>query len=742
MILIIWVALITLSLAGLALFVFLRNTKSASNTSFAIFAFTLSIWVMANFVGANFKAQSFAVPATYVDFFLGPILVYTLWNFTASQLALALPSRAPHLIFRRTLQVLAAAASLTVASGIAITATQSRGELAIHYSGWYVPYTIVVVLLAIISVWNLIVAEHSARGALRAQMLIMLWGMAVGALALLVANILVPEFTNSESVNLAVGNISYIGLVFFITLTAYAIVKHRLFDVRLVVARSAAYVLVLGVLVGLFAAVSLLVATVVPGGRPISFSERAIYTLLVIVAALAFPSLKRFFDRLTNGIFYQDAYDSQEVFNRLNKVLVSTIDLSQMLNGALSAINTAMKAEYCMVVLMEEDNKTLVHTVGSPSKKVNMLDMKSAHAKLSASKKYPDVIVTDELEADSHGLKRMLGKNDIAIVARLGTQDHTRELGHLILGYKKSGNPYTALDVSVIETISNELVIAVQNALRFQEIEEFNKTLQQKIDEKTRSLQHANDKLRKMDQTKDDFISMASHQLRTPLTSVKGYVSMVLDGDVGALNRKQRDYLNQVFVSSQRMSYLISDLLNVSRLRTGKFIIDRNPCNLANVIHEEVSQLVETAKARELELIYHQPEHFPTLMLDEMKMRQVIMNFIDNAIYYTPSGGSITVTLTESSHSIEFTVTDTGIGVPRAEQHHLFSKFFRAQNARVARPDGTGLGLFMAKKVVTAQGGAIIFKSREGKGSTFGFTMPKTVVGMKDTGPKKIILHS
>lgn len=742
MILIIWVALITLSLAGLALFVFLRNTKSESNTGFAIFAFTLSIWLLANFIGANFKMHAFAVPATYVDFFLGPILVYALWNFTASQLKLALPSRTPRLFFRRTLQFSAGLASIAVASGQVMSASQSTAELTVQYSSLHVPYTVIVVFLAVVSVWNLIVAEHSARGALRAQMLIMLWGMAVGALALLAANILIPEFTNSESVNLAAGNISYIGLVFFITLTAYAIVKHRLFDVRLVVARSAAYVLVLGVLVGLFAVASLLVATVVPGGRPISFNERAIYTLLVIVAALAFPSLKRFFDRLTNGIFYQDAYDSQDLFNKLNKTLVSTIDLTQMLDGALVAVNSALKAEYCMAVLIEDGGRPLIHTVGAQNKKVSMLDMKTAHAKLMATKKYPNVIVTDELEADSHGLKRMLSKNDIAIVARLGTQDHTRELGHLILGYKKSGNPYTALDVSVVETVSNELVIAIQNALRFQEIEEFNKTLQQKVDDKTRSLQHANDKLRKMDQTKDDFISMASHQLRTPLTSVKGYVSMVLDGDVGALNRKQRDYLNQVFVSSQRMSYLISDLLNVSRLRTGKFIIDRNPCNLANVIHEEVTQLVETAKARDLNLIYHQPEHFPMLMLDEMKMRQVIMNFIDNAIYYTPSGGSITVTLADNEHSIEFTVTDTGIGVPRSEQHHLFSKFFRAQNARVARPDGTGLGLFMAKKVVTAQGGAIIFKSREGKGSTFGFTMPKTAVSMSEAGPKKIILHS
>ena len=113
-------------------------------------------------------------------------------------------------------------------------------------------------------------------------------------------------------------------------------------------------------------------------------------------------------------------------------------------------------------------------------------------------------------------------------------------------------------------------------------------------------------------------------------------------------------------------------------------------------------------------------------MLDETKTRQVIMNFVDNAIYYTPSGGRIKVVLSETPASIEFRVIDTGIGVPKSEQPHLFTKFYRAGNARKARPDGTGLGLFMAKKVVTAEGGAIIFDTREGKGSTFGFMFPKT----------------
>src|SRR5690606_3623653 len=131
------------------------------------------------------------------------------------------------------------------------------------------------------------------------------------------------------------------------------------------------------------------------------------------------------------------------------------------------------------------------------------------------------------------------------------------------LGPKKNGEIYNKTDAHVLVAIANALVLAVQNALRFEEISQFNIKLEERIDERTRELRSANARLRKLDHTKDDFISMASHQLRTPLTSVKGYVSMVLDGDAGQVSESQRKLLMQAFISSQRMVGLISDLLNV-----------------------------------------------------------------------------------------------------------------------------------------------------------------------------------
>jgi signal transduction histidine kinase len=190
--------------------------------------------------------------------------------------------------------------------------------------------------------------------------------------------------------------------------------------------------------------------------------------------------------------------------------------------------------------------------------------------------------------------------------------------------------------------------------------------------------------------------------------------------------------LGQAFFSSQRMVFLIADLLNVSRLKTGKFVIVPNKTNLADVVQQEIGQLKETAATRGLTLTYSKPKNFPDLMLDETKTRQIIMNFVDNAIYYTPDHGKIEVRLTETPTTVELRVIDNGLGVPKADQPHLFTKFYRGGNARKARPDGTGLGLFMAKKVIIAQGGALIFESQEGKGSTFGFVFSKSKLAVPE----------
>jgi len=525
--------------------------------------------------------------------------------------------------------------------------------------------------------------------------------------------------------------IGYLAPSYFVIATTYSLLRQQLFDIRAAVARATTYILILSTVVLAYGVMIFGVSGVFFDSASVPFVLKIVYLISGIVLAFTFQPLKRFFDIYTNKIFYRDSYDTQHFLEELNKILVSTIDLKILVQKTIETIAINLKPEFT-VFFLSDTPYVPQRFIGNTSNLFTDEEFRQVVKQVSAL--HEKIVVTDTLTEDSKNatLYNALQTRNIAIVSRLVSDSKSRaeSSGYILIGIKKSGNPYSRQDIGTVEIITNQLVIAIQNALHFEEIQNFNVTLQAKVEEATRKLRRANEKLKALDETKDDFISMASHQLRTPLTSIKGYISMVLEGDAGKLAPTQREMLGQAFFSSQRMVYLISDLLNVSRLKTGKFVIERNQINLATMVDQELKQLKETAASRHLTLNFEKPADFPDLMLDETKTRQVIMNFVDNAIYYTPAGGHINVKLIDNPNNIELRVEDDGIGVARSDQPHMFTKFYRAGNARKARPDGTGLGLFMAKKVIIAEEGSLIFESTEGKGSTFGFVFYKSKAGV------------
>lgn len=507
------------------------------------------------------------------------------------------------------------------------------------------------------------------------------------------------------------------GAVALVAAVAYSIVKYSLFDVRLVIVRSLGYLLSIVTLALVYFLLAYTVSVLFFKDNTTSgISVNPFNIALSLVLAFAFQPIKRLFDRLTNFLFYRDVYDVEEFFARLTKRLSIITNLDVLLRYSSSEIASTLKASFGAFYI-HQIQKTSLYVSTNDSKAIPDKDVHTLDEYVGSSRK--EIIITSSL--DDKKLKRMLNSYHIALTLPI-TKDSI-VTGYLFLGEHLSSE-YTTRDIKALLTIADELVIAIQNALSVQEIRELNDNLQHRVDVATKELRASNAMLRRLDKSKDDFISMASHQLRTPLTSIKGYISMVRDGDVGKITKTQDELLGEAFTSSERMVHLINDFLNVSRLQTGKFLIDKHPVDLAKVVQQELESLTTNAQSRKLSFTYRMPKKFPMLNLDEDKMRQVIMNFSDNAIYYSTEGTKIKVRLAVEGKNVVFTVTDTGIGVPRAEQSQLFNKFYRASNARKQRPDGTGVGLYLAKKVVDAHDGKIIFESVEGKGSTFGFKLP------------------
>ncbi|MDX1766101.1 MAG: ATP-binding protein, partial [Candidatus Saccharimonadales bacterium] len=488
----------------------------------------------------------------------------------------------------------------------------------------------------------------------------------------------------------------------------YAMVSQKLFDIRLLIARTIAYIVLIG-FVGLLSAIALFAGSqLLLDDDAFSAPQQLVAILIALVLSLLFQPIRRGIDRFTKRFFYRDAYDSAEVLNNLSSTLATEIELFTIVKDSSNLLSESLKPTHLRFVVFNEEVVFYDYgTSKAPNKKVNKSNFSEIDEQLLI-KEQQDTKVSE-----------LFDKYDADAVLKLETNESF--VGVILIGPKLSGDAYTQQDIELMKIVDKELSIAIQNSLFFEQIQKFNITLQRKIKQATTRLEHSNQKLKDLDEAKDEFISMASHQLRTPLTSIKGYVSMVMDGDAGKVNKQQKKLLAEAFASSQRMVYLIADLLNVSRLKTGKFIIEPTEVDLSQIVQDEVGQLEPTAQQRNLKLSYTKPRRFPKTMLDETKIRQVVMNFVDNAIYYTPAGGKIDVSVKATKKYIEFVVKDNGIGIPKDIQAKLFTKFYRAPNAMKARPDGTGLGLFMAKKVVIAQGGSIIFSSEEGKGSIFGF---------------------
>lgn len=703
-----------LSTAGIIIIgtlVLFRRQKKVF-TWFGYFCFSIAFWLIAQyFVGQS----SYIYIWLGLSFLFSEVVVATLMNF-----AFLYPSKnkVNSKVFVFSVLPLLVCGPFSFSALMYSRHSVDASFSVDHLGAMYVPQTIVVVLYLILSLLILFIRMLHISAKEKMQMRILIVAFMIPLVTITLTGLL---FVNSHDLEF----IRPFSLLCMVALITYAMVYRGLFDIRFFVARAATYLVTLGFLAFIYGFIVLGVARVLLD-IPISTTSQLILAAMMGGIAYSFEKIHKRFDTATNKFFYRDAYSTEDFLASFNDILVSSYDVSVVTQKVSNLINEYVRPTWIVFGLTKTDTSNEYRIVTKTNIDTSSINLDSL--KIIASEARHTVLIQEGDESVPQKAKQDLAKFDIAAFITLNPKNLGTNFGFIALGYKKSGNQYNKSDRKVFEVMANELSIALQNALHYEEIQQFNETLQQKVEDATAKLRVTNEKLRKMDETKDEFISMASHQLRTPLTSVKGYVSMVLDGDVGPINDQQRELLNQSFMSSQRMANLISDLLNLSRINTGKFVIEPAPVDLRNIVEAELAQLREMAEGKDITLVYEPPETYPVAMLDDGKMHQVVMNLIDNAIYYTPAGGVVTVLVEETPTSLEFRVVDSGIGVPREAQRHLFGKMFRAANAKRARPDGTGLGLFMVKKVIISQGGAIIFDSVEGKGSTFGFYFPKKTV--------------
>jgi len=301
---------------------------------------------------------------------------------------------------------------------------------------------------------------------------------------------------------------------------------------------------------------------------------------------------------------------------------------------------------------------------------------------------------------------------------------HQRVLGYL--GADRGHQRCTQEDLDLLLTIASHVAVAIDNARNYQDVEKLAQTLEERVAERTQDLQSANERLQELDKLKSSFVSIVSHELRTPMTSIKGLVENMLDGLTGTLNDRQSFYLGRVKYNIERLTRMINDLLDLSRIEAGRMDLHQSAVNIGSLAKEVVETLQPLAEERSLNLEAHISPTIGFIQGDRDKLIQIFTNLINNALKFTEPPGAVTVEVQQREDgTVQTCVIDTGCGIPLEEQQTIFERFYRGQSSEM-KNRGAGLGLAITKSLVELHGGSIFVESIPGKGSHFCVILPVT----------------
>jgi len=690
------------------------NPNKLTNKLFFFFSLSLALWEFFSFseswTAGGYQLMIFM---TRLDFFLAPVVVLlaALFVFSFSLRYKLMKTMIGTLIFPTLLVSI-----LSFFDAIFKDAVVNDGQVIFqpgpafwYYAGLLLAYTLV-------GLASLILKYPHASDLKKKQIGYIIFGFSFSSIAIVSINLFLQNALSNQWFRIC--NLS---LPLILSFSMFqAIVLYNLMNIRLIMRRSLVYFLVI-------------ISILIPAGIWLYFLKMIVPDYLIvaslIILALSLVSvskLKKEYYYLANKYFFSSLYDVREIIYNLNKALHSSLDTKQICRAVAVILSGAFHPQAIATVVYDQEKEkwAILHNEHFRLKKEKEMVFDYEILTGLFRKNRPLLIRTLEqkLAASPGPLLKYLKKLKVEIIVPIKTKN--RLIGLLLLGAKEARDNYTINDLKVLMTVSTEIGLAMENVLLYQKEKKFNYKLRGEINKATRQLQNQNQELQRLDMAKDEFVSVVSHQLRTPLTGIRWFTGLLLDNKKKNLSAEQLDFLNQIDTSNKKMIQLVNDLLDVSHIETGyKFKIVRKEFPLLPLIQEILKENVLLIKTKELKIINRLPQDLK-INADRDKIKQVWQNLISNATAYSPSGKKIILAVKTENQQHIFSVQDEGIGVPKSQQARMFEKFFRAKNANLQNPNGTGLGLYIARGIIHGHGGDIWFKSTEHKGTTFFFSVP------------------
>jgi len=710
----------------LGIFVVLRNRKSALHIIFCVLSFAVGFWSIINYLTVTIQDESVLI---WIRLVMSLAVIQSISFLLFIQ---TFPSTKISISRKKLITIISSGLLATV-----LTQTKFVFSSVIFESGQpspqVAPGILVFIIVAIGSLlWGfvtMILKHRNAIGIQKKQLRYILFGFILLFVLILIFNfVLVVIFENSSFIKMSPSF-----ALPFIGFTAYSIIRYRLLDIRLVITRSIIYFFLI-----LFVTLTFTVIAFLAGsffGESVSPLTRIIVTSVIIVFTL--DPLKAFIGRLTDAIFYKGAIDYDLAAKNLADITNREIELQKLVKTIDEGIARELKVKGSHVLLLEPTSKSFV-----TSASIDRPMMISGEVRVRKLLPDGNTVMFDELERrvieekdakkkkEKQYLFETMDRLSLASLTPLRVED--RLIGLLATEAKLSGDVFSRDDISLLGLVATQLSTAIEKAKLFEEVKNFTEKLKVEVENATRDLATANtqlaganDRLKILDEAKNDFISIASHQLRTPLSGIVGYLDMMVSGDFGVIKPNVKKVMDQLLAASKRLVRLVNVFLNVSKIESGRLSIERRPgSHIEDFIDREIAELTTLAADKNIKLIFKRPKPpLPPIALDD-KMGDVVLNLIDNAIKYTEAG-SVTVTAELDGDAIVVRTKDTGIGIEPQAAKKLFDKFVRGEGVARIQPDGSGLGLYIAKRIVEAHAGKIWVESEGvGKGSSFIFRLP------------------
>jgi len=520
-------------------------------------------------------------------------------------------------------------------------------------------------------------------------------------------------------------------VVFFIAFTSYSILRYRFLDVRIAARKIFIYFVITTFLYGILYFTAWIYNHFLGG----FFSTAGYFSGLVIapIFVIIFYSLNKVITKFANKYLFYSLYSYQETVVKLTNELNYFVELDKIINTTTNTIKQTMQLDRVEILFISNQQKQtkykIAKTIGfNKEGRISLIKKDFLTQTLRETQK---PLVKDELvfmeqsakhDQEAKNFRELFTKmTKIEASICLPLISNKKLIGIIILGQKISKDVYTKEDIELLDTLSKQVAIAIENALLYKEAQDFNAKLRREIAKATRELRVANKELKQLDKVKTEFISIASHQLRTPLTAVKGFVSLIVDGSFGKVPKDIRETMGKVFNANERLIKLVDDLLDLSRIEAGRITFEFAKNDPAEMIKETIDNHKLNAERKGLKLTFKKPQKkIRPFVFDRDKIHEALSNLVDNAIKYTEKGG-VTVSLEEGKNNIiKFVVADTGVGLSKDEINRIFKKFQRGDKSSQLNVSGLGIGLYIGQKMAHAHGGRINVESDgPGKGSRF-----------------------